>query len=117
MGGMGGIKNPGQLEASLMAPQHRHFYEQADVFACAACLCYSIAMNHPFGDGNKRTALISGMFFLRLNGCLVSTSCENSPWDDVMVDLVTHRISEDDLAAMFRRVDRALRNPTPPGGS
>jgi death on curing protein len=58
----------GGLEAAAMRPQSVAYYEGADLVAQAAALITGIALNHPFLDGNKRTAAIAGYTFLDLNG-------------------------------------------------
>jgi hypothetical protein len=65
-------------------------------------------MNHPFVDGNKRTALASGLSFLDLNGCGAS-EVPDEEWDDVMVDLVTRVITAEELAELFRSACRSYQ--------
>ena len=64
-GGSKGVRDPGQLEAALFRPQ-TGYYE--DVVAEAAALWESLSQNHPFVDGNKRTAFAVTFTFLALNG-------------------------------------------------
>ncbi len=64
-GGASGVRDPGALEAALFRPQ-TGYYE--DIVAEAAALFESLAMNHPFVDGNKRVAFASVDVFLRING-------------------------------------------------
>ena len=64
-GGAAGVRDPGALEAALFRPQ-TGYYE--DIVAEAAALMESLAINHPFVDGNKRVALLATVVFLRLNG-------------------------------------------------
>ena len=64
-GGSAGVRDPGQLEAALFRPQ-TGYYE--DVIAEAAALWESLSQNHPFVDGNKRTAFAVTYTFLSLNG-------------------------------------------------
>jgi death-on-curing protein len=63
--GAPGVRDPGALEAALFRPQ-TGYYE--DIVAEAAALMESLAMNHPFVDGNKRVAFAAGDVFLRING-------------------------------------------------
>jgi len=55
------------LESALNRPQTSAYYEQADISRQTALLIEGIALNHPFIDGNKRTALLSGVTFLDIN--------------------------------------------------
>ncbi len=64
-GGAPGVRDPGALEAALFRPQ-TGYYE--DIVAEAAALIESLAVNHPFVDGNKRIAFAAADVFLRING-------------------------------------------------
>lgn len=64
-GGTPGLRDPGQLEAALFRPQTGYY---PDVIAEAAALWESLSQNHPFVDGNKRTAFAVAYTFLALNG-------------------------------------------------
>lgn len=60
VGGLAGIREHGLLESALDRPRHRLAYEPgSSIFEPAAALCFGVASNHPFNDGNKRTALLS----------------------------------------------------------
>lgn len=68
-GGSDGLRDEGLLESALARPQNRQAYAaEASVFELAADYCFGIASNHPFLDGNKRTAILSAATFLSLNG-------------------------------------------------
>ena len=69
-GGSFGLMSPGQLEASIEAPRQTMFGEELypDLFSKAAILFYLLVMNHPFIDGNKRTAALALIEFLERNG-------------------------------------------------
>lgn len=64
-GGEAGLRDPGALESALFRPQ-TGYYE--DIVAEAAALMESLAINHPFMDGNKRIAFAAADVFLRGNG-------------------------------------------------
>ena len=64
-GGSEGVRDPGLLESALYRPR-TGYYE--DLVSMAAALFESLLMNHPFVDGNKRTAFFATDVFLRLNG-------------------------------------------------
>ena len=64
-GGIPGIRDPGLLEAALYRPQTGHY---ADLIEEACALWESLAQNHPFIDGNKRTAFAVTYTFLVING-------------------------------------------------
>lgn len=68
-GGLPGIRDEGLLESALARPKNLLAYEPScSIFRLAAALCVGIAKNHPFNDGNKRTALLATRAFLFLNG-------------------------------------------------
>jgi len=64
-GGAPGVRDPGALESALFRPQ-TGYYE--DIVAEAAALLESLAINHPFVDGDKRIAFAAADVFLRING-------------------------------------------------
>lgn len=64
-GGADGVRDPGALESALFRPQTGYY---ADIIAEAAALLESLAINHPFVDGNKRIAFAAADVFLRING-------------------------------------------------
>ena len=64
-GGETGVRDPGALEAALFRPQTGYY---DDIVAQAAALLESLAINHPFVDGNKRVAFAAADVFLRING-------------------------------------------------
>lgn len=64
-GGAPGVRDPGALEAALFRPQ-TGYYE--DIVTEAAALLESLAINHPFMDGNKRIFFAAADVFLRING-------------------------------------------------
>jgi|SRR5690606_27903855 len=73
-GGSAGIRDDGLLESALARPKQLHTYGQGDVFDYAASYAYGIAKNHPFMDGNKRTALLAAYTFLQINGMELAAS-------------------------------------------
>jgi len=68
MGGSSLLRDENGLESAVMRPQMVAYYEDADLVTQAAVLMAGIALAHAFVDGNKRTALLAGTTFLRLNG-------------------------------------------------
>lgn len=68
-GGADGVRDMGALESAVHRPQSGYY---ADVVAEAAALWESLIMNHPFVDGNKRTAVAAADVHLRLNGMMLN---------------------------------------------
>ncbi len=67
-GGAIGTRDVGLLESALARPMQLAAYGEPDVAALAASYGYGLAKNHPFIDGNKRTAFVAVELFLLLNG-------------------------------------------------
>lgn len=70
-GGRSGIRDENLLSASLARPRHLLAYGSPNIFDLAAAYGYGIAKNHPFIDGNKRTAFVVMAIFLELNGYML----------------------------------------------
>ena len=67
-GGSPGIRDQGLLESALARPRHKWRYEpETELAELAAAYAFGIAKNHPFVDGNKRTALLAAYTFLAIN--------------------------------------------------
>lgn len=67
-GGAPGTRDEGLLESALARPLKLAHYGTPDIFEPAACYGVGLAKNHPFVDGNKRTAFVAVELFLNLNG-------------------------------------------------
>jgi death on curing protein len=100
-GGGSGVRDLGLLDSALQRPKDKVNYGQPDISELAAAYAYGIARNHPFIDGNKRTALVASFTFLYLNGYKVTTSqAENLT---TFLSLASGTLPEDELAAWFRQ--------------
>ena len=101
-GGLSGIRDTGLLESALDRPRNRLAHEpKTTVFELAASLCFGLAKNHPFVDGNKRTALLAARAFLFVNGHLLEPAEE----DEVLtiVAVAEGSVSEPQLAEWLQR--------------
>jgi death-on-curing protein len=74
-GGSKGIRDQGLLEAALYRPQTGYY---ADLIEEAAALWESLAQNHPFIDGNKRTAFAATYTFLAINGARLTANSQET---------------------------------------
>lgn len=72
-GGSHGLRDEGQLVAALFRPQTGYY---ADLIAEAAALWESLSQNHPFVDGNKRTAFAAVYTFLAINGIEITADTD-----------------------------------------
>ena len=88
------------LESALARPQNLALYGKPDVAACAAAYGYGLSRNHPFVDGNKRTAFVAVELFLFLNGYAL----EATDTDCVLtlLGVAEGSISENGFAAWIR---------------
>jgi len=99
-GGGAGIRDPGALLSALARPQNLAAYRDPDAADLAAAYAYGVARNHPFIDGNKRTAWVLARLFLMKNG--LKLNYRDAAAVVVMVDLAAGEISEEELAGWFR---------------
>jgi death on curing protein len=101
-GGASGVRDMGALESALGAVQASfagHYL--MDIFEMAATYVTSIALNHPFVDGNKRTALASALTFLYMNGYQIEESSDEELADKTL-DLVNRKIAKADFATHLK---------------
>ena len=94
-GGGEGIRDPGLLEAALFRPQTGYY---PTLIEEAAALWESLSQNHPFVDGNKRTAFAAAYVFLAING-LDITARDDEAQDFVLGLYATSSITFDNLRA------------------
>ena len=100
-GGLPGTRDAGLLDSALGRPQHLAAYGQPDVAALAAAYGWGIARNHPFIDGNKRTAFVAIELFLQLNGGALHASDADCVL--TMLSVAAGDLPEDTLADWLRR--------------
>ncbi|HVV93738.1 MAG TPA: type II toxin-antitoxin system death-on-curing family toxin [Hyphomicrobiales bacterium] len=99
-GGPSGVRDPGALESALDRPRNRWGYEGSDLPELAAAYAFGIARNHPFVDGNKRTALVALGTFLDINGLeFVATEAEAVV---MILALAAGEVNEDGLTRWIR---------------
>ena len=99
-GGGQGIRDEGLLESALNRPVNLAGYGQPAVADLAAAYAFGIARNHPFVDGNKRTAWVAARLFLMVNA--VELQFDKANATIMMQRLAAGDLSEDDVARWFR---------------
>ncbi|WP_397576409.1 type II toxin-antitoxin system death-on-curing family toxin [Sphingorhabdus sp.] len=99
-GGGEGIREAGLLDSAMARPQNLALYGDPDVSELAASYAFGIARNHPFVDGNKRTAAVVSETFLVLNGHVLTAT--DAELVITFVALAAGELSEDELTAWFR---------------
>ena len=97
-GGVAGIKDGGLVESALANPRNLFHYEKEDdLLALAVRLCFAVAKNHGFNDGNKRAAFAGMIAFLELNGFTIVANDDTS-LGRLVEGLVDGSISESEFA-------------------
>ena len=100
-GGSAGIRDRGLLESALARPLNLAAYGKPDHADLAACYGVGIAKNHPFVDGNKRTAFVAVELILTLNGWKLSASDADAVI--AMLAVADGKIDETRFAEWIRR--------------
>jgi|SRR6516162_264670 len=107
-GGAPGVRNIGLLRSALARPQQLYAYGDApDTIDMAAAYMAGIVRNHPFVDGNKRSAFVVGVLFLEMNGHRFTATEEDAT--QAVLGLASGTIDE----ASFSRWLRANVNRSP----
>ena len=99
-GGAAGLRDRSMLESALARPLNLVAYEEPDIADLAASYAFGIARNHPFVDGNKRTALVVSETFLLINGYELAAS--NAEIVVVFLALAAGELDVPGLADWFR---------------
>ena len=110
-GGVHGLRDAGLLEASIHRPKASFGGEEfyPTIFEKAAALLHSLAMNHVFIDGNKRTAFVAADVFLKMNG--YKTRLTNRAVEYFMVKVVVKKLEIRKIAAFLRKFARQTPRP------
>ena len=101
-GGSSGLRDEGLLESALARAENYYAYGEVDLFLLAAIYAEGIARNHPFVDGNKRTAYTAAGLFLHVNGytlLIPSVAAQIALFENVAAG----RVSREALAEFFRQ--------------
>jgi len=94
-GGLHGIRDEKLLISALNAPKNTFLYEKVNLITLAAKYLYSLSSNHPFVDGNKRTAYICMRLFLKLNGKDFKATEEEKI--ELMINVASQRHKDDEI--------------------
>ncbi len=100
-GGAEGVRDPGLLDSAMARPHNLAAYGSPDGADLAAAYAYGIARNHPFVDGNKRTAAVVSETFLVLNGHALDAS--DAEVVVAFLALAADELSEPEMADWFRQ--------------
>ena len=102
-GGMGGVRDPGLLHSAISMPAARFEgeYLHPTIPAMAAAYLFHICRNHPFMDGNKRTALAACEVFLIVNGMPLQS--DDRRIEDMTTGAASGEISKDEITRFFQK--------------
>lgn len=99
-GGIDGVRDNGLLESAIFRPRNLFAYGTPDLAALAAAYAGGLVRNHPFLDGNKRTALAACRAFLLINGWSIQALQDEKATQ--VLRLAGSDLSEDDFAQWLR---------------
>ncbi len=100
-GGLARVRDEGSLESAMARPrQRREFGDDPDLASLAAAYACGITRNHPYVDGNRRTAFVTMAVFLALNG--FDVVAEEREVVATMLALASGDLAEDGLASWLR---------------
>ena len=99
-GGADGVRDEDMLESAIARPQNLAADEAPELFDLAARYAFGLAKNHPFVDGNKRTAYLSTYVFLGLNGW--ELDADEAEAAAITIDLAAGEVSEEEFALWLK---------------
>ena len=102
-GGSLGVRDVGRLEAAIASQHQEVFGSQVykTVFDKCAALCRGIIADHPFVDGNKRTAILTTLTFLLLNNITLNTT--DKALEDFAVKIANEKLDVNEIADWFKK--------------
>lgn len=103
-GGSDGVREPALLESAVAAPQ-ASFGGQSpykDIAEVAAAYLFYLCKNHPFVDGNKRTALGACIVFLRLNK--IEIEADGPKWEELTLAVASSEMARDEATEQLKRL-------------
>lgn len=110
-GGATGIRERALLESAVAAPQATMMGQPLikDPLEVAAAYLYYLCRNHPFLDGNKRTALAACLVFLEANDLLPNDKLPVDEWEALVLDVASRHLERDEATTRLRRLITNLR--------
>ncbi len=103
-GGSSGLRDEGLLASAVLAPQSTFGGKSPykDLVEVASAYLFSLSANHPFVDGNKRTAMAAAIVFLRLNG--IETKPDSAEWEKLVLEVACGEIDRAETAKRLRKL-------------
>ena len=103
-GGLQGVRDENLFASAVLAPQSTFGGKSpyADIIEIAAAYLFYLCRNHPFLDGNKRTAMMAAIVFLRLNG--IEPAPDSNAWEELMLDVAASKLDRDTTTRRLRKL-------------
>jgi len=103
-GGARGIRGETLLESAVAAPQATMMGRSliSDPIEIGAAYLFYLCRNHPFVDGNKRTALAACLVFLESNDLLPNAKLKTNEWEAFVLDVAAHRLDREETTTRLR---------------
>jgi death-on-curing protein len=96
-GGLAGVKDKRLLESAIMSPQQGYYESEIEVIGA---IVYGICQNHPFNDGNKRTAFVVGKYLInQVNKKMMMT---NDEYEKLVWDIADNKITKEQLIEIIK---------------
>ena len=111
-GGLKGVRHENLLASAVLTPQSSFGGKSpyADIIEIAAAYLFYICKNHPFLDGNKRTAMMAPIVFLRLNA--IEPLPDSAKWEKLMLDVAASQLDRDQTTTCLRKLLRLQTKPS-----
>jgi death-on-curing protein len=108
-GGLEGVRDENLLASAVLTPQSSFGGKSpyGDIVEVAAAYLFYICGNHPFLDGNKRTAMMAAIVFLRLNG--IEPSPDSDEWEEFVLEVASTKLDRDATTRRLRKLVKSLR--------
>ena len=107
-GGLHGTRDEALLASAVFAPQSSFGGKSpyVDLIEVAAAYLFYLGRNHPFLDGNKRTAMAAAVVFLRLNG--FDPAADGDDWERLVLDVASGKIDREQTTRRLRKLVRKM---------
>jgi death-on-curing protein len=108
-GGAADIRDEGLLASAVFAPQSSFGGKSpySDIVEIAAAYLFYLCRNHPFVDGNKRTAMAAAIVFLRLNG--IEPAPDSDKWEKLVLEVAASKIERSETTSRLRKMVRVVK--------
>ena len=109
-GGLRGVRDENLLASAALTPQSSFGGKSpyADLIDVAGAYLFYICRNHPFLDGNKRTAMMAAIVFLRLNG--IESAPDSGRWERLMLDVAESKVERQETTERLRKLVKKLES-------